>query len=241
MKILNLISILFLMFPLNQKCVNNKIKNGEITYSVYILDYDSDKNKEIDKELKEQMNVANQEISKIEFKLNFNEEMSFFEVIDKLETDDANQSIGLKLAKTITGVTEKYYKNLKSKEKLKFSDRYSKSIIYELPFEEFDWVLTKESKKINGYLCYKAYTNVKQLNETTNVLRYFTPTVWYCPEIPVSYGPRGLDGLPGLVLEATFNGKITFVANKIELSGKKVIEKPIFKGKKIKKVIYEKN
>ena len=38
------------------------------------------------------------------------------------------------------------------------------------------------------------------------------------PELPYQYGPRGLDGLPGLVLEGKFSTGIYFYASKIELA-----------------------
>ena len=56
----------------------------------------------------------------------------------------------------------------------------------------------------------------------------FTPTVWFAPSLPYSFGPIGLDGLPGLVLEATFNGRIYYFATNIIFNDKSLldIEKP---------------
>jgi len=45
----------------------------------------------------------------------------------------------------------------------------------------------------------------------------FSPIAWFAPEINVPFGPKGIDGLPGLVLEGSMNGKLFFYANKIEI------------------------
>ena len=241
MKILNLITILFLLNVAEQPTFNSKIKHGEITYSVYISNFDKSVKKDANKEVKEQINQANDEIVKIQFLLKFDDTQSIFEVINKLTVGNDNQNLGLQIANAIVGTTDKYYKNTLLKEKLKFTEKLGEKIIYDLPYKEFEWILTNESKKINGLLCYKAYTKVKQLNEVTNIVKTFQPTAWYCPSIPLSYGPRGVDGLPGLVLEASFNGKVTFVVDKIDFNIKPIIKNNVFNGKRTKRIIYEKD
>ena len=56
-----------------------------------------------------------------------------------------------------------------------------------------------KKKQIASFSCYKAYTDEIVINpkgEFTNRI-----TVWFTTEIPFSYGPLGLSGLPGLILE----------------------------------------
>jgi GLPGLI family protein len=57
----------------------------------------------------------------------------------------------------------------------------------------------------------------------------FNPVVWFAPSLPYSFGPMGLDGLPGLVLEGTFNGRVYFYATSIDLNDKTLtkIERPV--------------
>ena len=50
-----------------------------------------------------------------------------------------------------------------------------------------------------------------------------TITAWYTPEIPVSQGPEGYWGLPGLILEVN-DGKITILCSKIVLNPKEKAE-----------------
>ncbi|QXP72993.1 GLPGLI family protein [Tenacibaculum sp. AHE15PA] len=74
------------------------------------------------------------------------------------------------------------------------------------------WEITQESKKIGGYTCYKAVSNKK------------SKVVWFTPNIPLSFGPKDLNGLPGLILEVEI-GKISIVASEIvfkEISDKQI-------------------
>jgi len=56
------------------------------------------------------------------------------------------------------------------------------------------WKIVMEQKVIKGYPCMKAVT------EDT----LYKVEVWFTSQIPVSSGPKGLYGLPGLILEAKF-------------------------------------
>ena len=78
-----------------------------------------------------------------------------------------------------------------------------------------EWQLTQEIKHINGYLSYKATRSSGKV------------IAWYTPEIPISFGPKGEFGLPGLILELEI-GKIIFRATKIILNSKEeiTIEEP---------------
>ena len=86
------------------------------------------------------------------------------------------------------------------------------------------WQLTQETKTIAGYICYKATTIETRNNKEMNII------AWYCPQIPVSFGPKEYNGLPGLVLEAQNNFRY-FRATKLMLNPKnKVIIKKPTKG-----------
>lgn len=66
-----------------------------------------------------------------------------------------------------------------------------------------DWELLPGEIEILGYKCKKARCD----------FRGRSWTVWYCPEIKVSYGPWKLNGLPGLILKADDKtGAHSFVA-----------------------------
>ena len=64
--------------------------------------------------------------------------------------------------------------------------------IYEEKMPAIEWQLTDSVKMVSGYRCHRAETEVYGRKWI----------VWYAPEIPLSYGPYILGGLPGLILEA---------------------------------------
>lgn len=92
------------------------------------------------------------------------------------------------------------YKNLRDQ---KISYKYfllfdkNKCVVNEtLP--KITWKITKETKKIKGLDCYKAYG----LHGGRDY------EVWFAPSMAVGHGPFALSGLPGLILEArTIDGR----------------------------------
>ena len=54
-----------------------------------------------------------------------------------------------------------------------------------------EWKITNESKKIDRFVCYKAY----DIHDASKV-------IWFTYEIPISTGPANFTGAPGLILEA---------------------------------------
>lgn len=78
-----------------------------------------------------------------------------------------------------------------------------------------NWQLSKETKVINGYPCYKATCEWEYETRSGNTgIR--SATAWYTPQIPYSFGPNGFNNLPGLILEIEQNGN-KLVAKKINI------------------------
>ena len=66
-----------------------------------------------------------------------------------------------------------------------------------------------------------------------------TITAWYTPEIPVSQGPEGYWGLPGLILEVN-DGKTTILCSKVVLNPKEKAEiKAPTNGKEVSQKEYD--
>jgi GLPGLI family protein len=68
-----------------------------------------------------------------------------------------------------------------------------------------EWEITEEKKMVCGYECFKATTLLGVDYGDKNIISLYPLTAWYCPELIYSYGPKGLGGLPGMILELEQN------------------------------------
>jgi len=66
------------------------------------------------------------------------------------------------------------------------------AFVHDAPYPTQDWQIEEEVRKIGGYTCQKATTTFKG--------RHYT--AWFTTDLPFSYGPWKLHGLPGLILSA---------------------------------------
>lgn len=167
---------------------------------------------------KEDILKNNKDVSKITYTLQFDENnMKFFaNKPSELTNDDYDMTL---IMADIVGTT---YRKRSSNEV--FNERESfgnlKNFIATSKLIT-DWNITNETKVINGYSCTKA-TSVLNIDYGDNDINKLYPiTAWFCPEIKYSYGPRGIGGLPGLILELNQN-IITFYVSKIDLNDKSI-------------------
>jgi GLPGLI family protein len=115
------------------------------------------------------------------------------------------------------GSKEYYYNDITKTYLIKECEALGECFIFENKY--LNWELTQETKEINGYIVYKATrSNGKVI-------------AWYTPSIPISFGPKGEYGLPGLILQLDI-GNIVFSAVKIVLNPKEEIKIEIPKGGK---------
>lgn len=102
-------------------------------------------------------------------------------------------------------------------------DQRGRKFLIEEKLIDLRWTLTKETKKVKQYVCYKAVLN----NSDKRV------EAWYTKEIIANHGPKGYYGLPGLILELK-EGKKTVRFHKIQLLSSDTIDiKPPTEGEKI--------
>lgn len=104
-------------------------------------------------------------------------------------------------------------------------------------FRNFRMKKTDEEKKEEV----KAEDKEKKTNfmDGFEMPKEITITAWYTPEIPVSQGPEGYWGLPGLILEIN-DGKTTILCSKIVLNPKDKVEiKAPTNGKEISQKEYD--
>ena len=136
------------------------------------------------------------------------------------------------------GGSGELYKNTKEQYYVRQSDLFGKLFLIEDKLKETDWKLHSDTKNIGTYSCYKATTEQEQdafkLDEAdTSGKTTTTVTAWYTPQIPVSNGPDEFQGLPGLILELSYDSQ-TILCSKVTLNPKnKTTIKPPTNGKSV--------
>lgn len=192
MKIYIYIFILFILFK--QTSVNNIC--GTVKYG--FIDNGVSKDEKLkNKALHQLLEEFNKKSSNIEFTLEFNSLESLFYIDEQMESDLNPMTISF--AKNIVS-KGKYYCNIKEDLLLiDVTDKYEKNTLVKSKSSVTIWKLSKESKKIGNYTCYKATTIKTKVNNSGSY--HFLIEAWYTPQIPVSFGPNEFNNLPGLILE----------------------------------------
>lgn len=168
--------------------------------------------------------------AEVEGVLSFSNRVANYKAIEELDNKIVYGS-GASILEGSSGGDTLYFTSLVS-QKNKENDCETLDECYVIENEKPIWQLTQETKKIGGYLCYKAIrTNSEFIN--------FNPVAWYTNEIPLGYGPLDYYGLPGLILELELTA-VTFKAKKITLNPKNKIKIKALKGKEITKKEYDK-
>ncbi|NND88570.1 MAG: GLPGLI family protein [Flavobacteriaceae bacterium] len=113
--------------------------------------------------------------------------------------------------------------------------------------EKPTWELSKETKNIGQYTCFKATFSRPVTNQIfdsesdslVEVIEDRLVTAWYTIDIPLAHGPSEYWGLPGLILEIS-DGKSTILCSKVVLNPEKgiAIEAPK-KGKRVSQIEFD--
>lgn len=173
------------------------------------------KDKEFNKEEIDDMLKFEQAYEKVECELYYTKNKSVFTIVEQPLSHENIDYYAL----VASLVSNKYYLNLDSQKKICYEEMGGERLNVILPFDQYKWEILTETKKINNYTCYKAICTWNDFNIRSNSTSVYNSEVWFTPEIPSSFGPMGLDGLPGLVLEANYGaGGIHFYAVKIEFN-----------------------
>lgn len=234
--ILTLILILF--YSQDNYSQSNDYTCIFVNYKLKVTNEIENENELKEEKTKKIIDQVGKDLESIDYGLYVKNNSSIYFKLDKLDIKE--NSITQRLASRLGG-RGVYYKNINKN--LKFIQKESLGKLFNIiqPLTD-NWVITKETKIIQGYTCYKATCERTVTNYLTGTKSVFTPSVWFTLDIPIPFGPKGLDGLPGLVLEGTINGKTTLYASKIDFNTKeclKIIKKPT-KGTDILKDDYDK-
>ena len=184
-----------------------------------------------------------------EFTLAFDPYTSLYTLNESLDASPA-QGGGM-MVMVSSGASDEIYKNTKEKRFSSSRDLFGKPFLVKDELEPFKWKITKETKQIGQYTCYKATYNREQESfqsitvdnkeeqKTETTTKTITVEAWYTPDIPVGHGPQMYWGLPGLIMEVK-NGGSTIICSEVVLnpSEKVSISEPT-KGKVISEKKFE--
>lgn len=223
--------IFFTAFFLSIGNVISQSTYTSVEYVIGLADYDTfKKNNETFKKDNKQFSSEKYSLKteSIDFYLLFDKNSSYFQEVEKLDTD-FNQ--GMNFIKLLLSSNAIYTDSdaILVKPKLKSMSNYL------IKREPINWNLTQKSKEIMGLCSYKATGSYSVL--TSWGYKEINITAWYTPKIPVRWGPDVFSGLPGLILEATSSQNIVFRATKITTDVAEKLRKP--KGKIITLSKYE--
>lgn len=210
----------------------------------------TDPKEPVDPEFEKVVKEAVKKASEKQYTLTFNKTECLYEEEKALEkpsnnTEDFSVSISY-------GTTGNKYLNLKEQTSVVEDNVFDKEFLIVEPLVKPDWKLIDETKKIGDYNCFKAELVIpvseKQKQDYEDFLKRDAQkpalfkmakpedkivTVWYTPEIPVSFGPDNYWGLPGLILEVN-DGFGIFLCTKVTLSTKEKFKiKVPNKGEKV--------
>ena len=213
--------ILLLIIFINTS-ISSQTISGKVTYvvSIQLLNekkLDSSYQARTKKKMDKWMRDILKNTPPVNAYLEFSNNEALYYVEDKMQNDGKST---FNLTRTAAGSDHKYYKNTDTKEYF-YENNTGELLLTDI--EPRKWKITQESKNIGGYICFKAI-DLSSKKKTTSV--------WFAPQIPVSFGPKDFNGLPGLVLLVEMK-KRTFTASKIVLNPKKKIKiKKPTKGRK---------
>ena len=237
MKYLNKLVILF-FFSIN---ISFSQKNaGEIIYKKTFNKNFSELNQKLKKqnlqrfiEYNEIWNTGAELLKNIDFILKFHANQSLFSVNSYVEPDI--NELDLYFALGVYG-SSIYYNNLMMNVYYRQAEAYGETFLIEMP--KINWRLTDVTKIINGYTCFKAEAKTTTKGRNGDIER---PVIaWYSKDIPVSFGPIGFAGLPGLIIKLIYDNEV-YTVSKINFSSENriIIKKPK-KGIKVTKKEFEK-
>ena len=158
------------------------------------------------------------------YTLRFNKEESIYKEDESL----APPSVGNTVVFVSFGGSEELYKNIKSQHFVKQTDLLGRVFSIQDTLKTNAWKLHSATKNIGEYSCYKATLEREVESDLHDGSKKTeTVTAWYTLQIPVSNGPEEFQGLPGLILEISYDSQ-TILCSKVLLNPTKpiTIKKP---------------
>ena len=153
--------------------------------------------------------------------LTFNKEESLYKEDESLAPPSTGGAV---MVVAVMGGSGELYKNIKEQRYVRQSDLLGKVFLIQDSLKTNTWKLQDETKNIGTYTCFKATLEREvesDMDDDSEEMQ--TVTAWYTPQIPVSTGPEEFQGLPGLILEISYDSQ-TILCSKISLNPAKQIK-----------------
>ena len=163
--------------------------------------------------------------------LYFNEDGCLYEAAKAENTDATTQQGDMHIITCFAGNDSRNYTDIKNGKLIEQEDFMSRKFLIASDIKKDAWKITGEQKQILGYPCQQATLQ----RDTQKIVAWFTSA------IPVSAGPTGFGGLPGMILELQPATGYTIVASKVDMNApdRKSLTKPS-EGKKVTREQYNK-
>ena len=192
------------------------------------------------------------------YELTFDKTASIYKEEVKLDQSTNGGRGGMRFAMMGGGATGDYYKNIQTKTSAKENEFSGKNFLIKDPLKSYEWKMEQETKMIGENMCFKATTIIEvpvkpefrfgrrgpgqnnrdeaKEEETKEETKAEAPkteqvivTAWYALGIPVSHGPDDFWGLPGLILEVSYDNTI-ILCTKIVMNPKDKVTIQELKG-----------
>ena len=218
----------FIILTILFSAINSFSQKAKIIYTASIdmgLYKHLENKKDVNQDL---VKNVNKDTKDVKCELLINKNQSLFRKIKQLNIE----KFKFNLTDLRVGESTYYYDNSITIEK---NETFGKTFL--ITKDKIKWTLINETKKINDFECKKAITIIKVAY--SDGIKDQKIIAWYTPQIPLNFGPKNYNGLPGLVLILQ-DKDLTYSATKIILNSdeKIIINRP--KGKKITQKEFDK-
>jgi GLPGLI family protein len=143
--------------------------------------------------------------------LYFNTDYSLYQADDTKKEEDvmSQQADHMTIKMVVGGAGNKTFCDFQKKKKTEQKEFMTRMFLVESELGSEQWKLTGNFRMISGYNCQEALweDTARKVN------------AWFTASIPVSSGPQGFGGLPGLILQVDINnGKQIITATSVDPS-----------------------
>lgn len=202
--------IFFLILLSTIHSISQNLNEGEITYKVVCNTCYNTKEKK--SEIEKIEDLIYKDLEQVNFILIFKDKESFFELQDKVYSD--NSTINKSIIKALI-IGGDYYLDLNKDIQIQEKTIMGQRFLIKTNPSSVQWKITTEQKEIDGYLCFKAIKNEKIINSVGTFENEIV--AWFTPALPFQFGPKNHNSLPGLIL-VLHDKKFSYYVDKINLN-----------------------